>query len=177
MADNITIARPYAKALFALALEQETLLEWSDMLKSFALIASDKQVVKLLRNPMVAKSQLADVFKEIGSKSNADGKRLIDLLAAKNRLAILPAISALFDQSMADYANTMTVKVMTAYPLDQERVEKLQHALERHLKREVTMDCVIDHSILGGVVIYAGNQVIDRSLRGRLERLSESLCS
>lgn len=178
MSEIKTIARPYAKAIFDLALEKSRLKEWSLTLNNLAMVAADNAMQGILGNPLLSKQQLIDFFIDIGGASlNDQEKRLISLLALSKRLNLLPAIAKLFEEAVANRERTMNVKVVSAYPLDQARLLKMTHALQNKLKRQVTIQCAVDHQLLGGAIIYAGDQVIDGSLRTKLKKLNDRLCS
>jgi F-type H+-transporting ATPase subunit delta len=98
-------------------------------------------------------------------------------LADKKRLNLLPAIVGLYEDYVADHKKTMDVKVVSAYPIDEARVNRLRLALQENLKRQVTLQCSVDRSLLGGAIIYAGDQVIDGSLRSKLKKLADRLSS
>jgi F-type H+-transporting ATPase subunit delta len=178
MSELITIARPYAKAVFEFALEHKTINEWERALKKLAIIGGSKIIQPVLTNPLLPREQLANLVIEVaGDSLNDENKRLVKELAGRRRLNLLPAIEKLYDQYLSEYERTVEVKVVSAYPLDNSRLQRLQYALQNKLKRKITMHCLVDRDLLGGVVIYAGDQVIDDSLRSKLKKLSERLCS
>jgi F-type H+-transporting ATPase subunit delta len=177
MADVLTIARPYANAIFELALEEDKLKEWSDTLKLLGLIADDPAMRPVISNPLISKDQLVKLFNDVAGKLSEEANNLLEELAARKRLGIMPAISGVYENCLADRERTIDVKVVSAFPIDEGRLKKLQAALQGYLKRQVNMRFAVDRELIGGVVIYAGNQVIDASLRGKLNRLSERLCS
>lgn len=177
MPEITTLARPYAKAIFESAIEKNELKAGSKALTKLAMIANNKEMQPVLTNPLMSKKELASLFIDLaGDSLNEASKQLIMLLAEKKRLSLLPSISLLFQALLAEHERTIEVKVVSAYPIDQSRMQRLQYALQNNLKREVTIRCVIDRALLGGVIIYAGDQVIDGSLRSKLNRLSERLC-
>lgn len=177
MLDVNTIARPYAKAVFELALEQKALLEWSNELKLFALIAGDKNMQTVLSNPLIPHDQLAGLFFEVAGPLSKRAKNLISLLASRKKLSILGAISKGYDALLAEKERTIGVKVVSAFAIDKARLTKLQKTLQAFLNRQVIMELEVDKTLIGGAVIFAGDQVIDGSLRGKLNRLNERLCS
>lgn len=177
MAEINTIARPYAKALFELALDSNTLKEWSLALTNLALIAGNQELKTVFNNPTISRQWLADLFIKVAGKSiNEGGKRLINMLAERKRLNILPAIASRFQQCVAEWEKTIEVKVVSAYPIDSSRLQRLKQSLQNYLKRQVTLHCTTDKTLIGGAIIYAGDKVIDGSIRGKLNRLSERLC-
>lgn len=183
MAEKITIARPYAKALFELAFERRQLPQWLDVLAVAAAIAEDAGIQQLLTSPHLTTSQHGDLFIEIleqalGKRGNldpalAEGMRnFVRTLAVNRRLALLPGIFTIFARLKAESENTMDVTVRSAVPLDDALQDKYAGALRKRLKREVRVKGEVDPSLLGGAVLQADDLVIDGSLRGRLERLS-----
>lgn len=171
-----TLARPYASAAFEYALDKNALAEWDDMLKNAALIVEDPAVKALLTSPAVTSKQLMDLFTTVLAKVlDRQKKNFIGLLAANKRLPLLPDIAALFDSLKADYEKTLTVSVVSAVSLDEAYQQKLVKSLTKRLQRQVSLECEIDPSLLGGAVITAGDRVIDGSIRGKLNRLFESL--
>jgi F-type H+-transporting ATPase subunit delta len=178
MAEKSTIARPYAKALFELALGQKKLGEWSEALGLAATVVADERVHKLLTSPQVTVEQLADlVIGIVDKKLNEDGRNFIRVLAANRRLGFLPEIAVNFDKLKAAEENTVEVSVTSAVALDKELQQKFTRALSERLERDVRLHCAVDSTLLGGAVVRADDLVIDGSLRGRLERLSAELTS
>jgi len=176
MAEKRTIARPYAKALFELALGQKKLGEWSEALAVAATVVADERVKKLLTSPHVTVEQVADLVSGVvGAKLNEEGRNFIRVLAANRRLGYLPEIAAIFDKLKAAEENTVDVSVTSAVPLDKELQQKLARALSARLKRDVRLHCDVNKTLLGGAVVRADDLVIDGSLRGRLERLAAEL--
>lgn len=172
----ITIARPYASAAFELALANKTLAEWEAMLQSGAFLAQQELVSLLLARPTVTAAQASDVFCDILEKVlDPEKKNFIRLLAENKRLAVLPAIAALFAEYRAEHERTVTVQVTSAIALDDATKQQLTKALTERLKRHVTLQCDTDNSLLGGAVLRAGDMVIDGSIRGKLNRLLESI--
>ncbi|HEY4646267.1 MAG TPA: F0F1 ATP synthase subunit delta [Steroidobacteraceae bacterium] len=176
MAEKSTIARPYAKALFELALEQTKLDTWSEALALAAAVVADERVKKLLTSPRVTIEQLADlVIGIVGKKLDDEGHNFIRVLAANRRLGFLPEIAAIYEKLKAAEENTVEVTVTSAVPLDKEQQRKFSQAMSARLKRDVRLHCEVDATLLGGAVLRADDLVIDGSLRGQLERLNAEL--
>ena len=178
MAEKSTIARPYAKALFALAREQKKLPVWSEVLSTAAAVVADERVAKLLGSPRVTPVQLADFVVDVSTQALAksggldeSARNFIGTLAANRRLGLLPQIAVLFEHLRAESENTADVTVTSATPLSAEQQQQYAEALKKRLKREVRLHTEVDSSLLGGAILRADDLVIDGSLRGRLERL------
>ena len=92
-------------------------------------------------------------------------------------MSLLPEIRALFQELRAEAENRLRVKVVSAVPLDEDQAARLKAALASRFECEIELDNEIDAEVIGGAVVYAGDQVIDGSLRGRLNKLSNSLAN
>jgi F-type H+-transporting ATPase subunit delta len=178
MAEWITLARPYAKAAFDYALEQNALGEWSRQLNlAAAVIASDK-VTQVIESPAFTTAQQAKALIDLLGADLADKPaNFLRTLAANKRLPLLPEIAALFDQFKARQENAVDVEVSSAFPLGADLADRLAVALRNKLKRDVKLSTVIDRNLLGGVVVRSGDVVIDGSVRGRLEKLAKAISS
>ncbi|WP_210397917.1 F0F1 ATP synthase subunit delta [Motiliproteus sediminis] len=178
MAELSTVARPYTKAAFQAAVEQQALDKWSDMLALAAQAVQDEQVSKLLNNPALGSDAKAELVLEICSdKLDEQAQNFIRILAENKRLPVLPEISALFDVMKAQMQQSIDVAVTTAFELNEEQQTKLAQALGKKLACEVSVTSDVDESLIGGAVIRAGDLVIDGSIRGKLAKLSETLRS
>lgn len=170
------IARPYALAAFESALEKSDLAAWEIMLRDAALIANNPAVSELFSRPEITREQLRDLFCEVlASILDTEKKNFLWLLADKGRLPALADIAELFADYRAEHEKSMTVKVVSAVTLDEHYKNKLMNALTKRLQRKVSLQCDVDPALLAGAVIYAGDTVIDGSVRGKLNRLIESL--
>ena len=176
MAEKSTIARPYAKALFELALGRKKLDAWSEALSLVAAVVADERVKKLLTSPRVTIEQLADFVIDVaGDKLDEVGRNFIRVLAANRRLGFLPEIAAIYEKLKAAEENTVDVTVTSAVTLDMEQQQRFSQAMSARLKRDVRLRCEVDSTLLGGAVLRADDLVIDGSLRGQLERLNAEL--
>ncbi|MDF1763767.1 MAG: F0F1 ATP synthase subunit delta [Oleibacter sp.] len=178
MAELTTIARPYAKAVFAEAGEKKTLDAWSENLALLAAVAADDKIAKILVKPSLSSKQQADVLIDVcGDKLNDAAKNLVALLAENKRLALLPEIAARYEELKAQLQNTVDVIVTSAVELSSEQADKLAVALKARLQCDVRMTSEIDESLVGGAIIRAGDLVIDGSIKGKLSKLAEAMKS
>lgn len=176
MAERTTTARPYAKAMFALARQGNKLADTSTVLSRAAEVVADPRVHALLGSPHVTAAQLAElVAGVVGEKLDDNGKNFVSLLAQNRRLGFLPEISALFEQMKAEVENAVDVEVTAASPLTADQEGRYAAALQKKLGRSVRLHTKVDGSLLGGAVLKAGDLVIDGSIKGRLERLATEL--
>jgi F-type H+-transporting ATPase subunit delta len=176
MADRLTIARPYARAAFAEAREQNSLSPWADGLSAAAQVVRDPRVEALLGNPHVTSEQLAQFVTDIaGSKLGETGGNFVRTLAENGRLAYLPEIAEQFETLKDAAEGVIDVTVTSAAALDETQRTRIAAALEKRLKRKVRLHCEVEPQLIGGAVLRAGDLVIDGSLRTRLERIAYEL--
>ena len=185
MADNNTIARPYARAAFELASESGDLGKWSEALTAAKDVLAAGQVAKFLARPTLTDVEkldfLTDLFKAAGGKSSLlaggseQGVNFLKLLLEYGRVAVLPEIADHFEVRKANVENTVDVTVTSAAPMSAAQQKAITAALTERLGRTVRLETEIDESLIGGAVVRAGDVVIDGSLRSRLEGLSNAL--
>jgi len=185
MADNNTIARPYARAAFELASEKGDLGKWSDALTAAKDVLADGQVAKFLAHPTLTDQQkldlLTELFKSAGGKSSLlagsseQGVNFLKLLLEYGRVVVLPEIAEHFEVLKANIENTVDVVVTSAAPMSAAQQKMVTAALTERLGRTVRVATEIDESLIGGAVIRAGDVVIDGSLRSKLDSLSNAL--
>lgn len=178
MAELSTLARPYAKAAFEYALASGDLAGWSKQLGTAAAVAQTETMVKLLSSPALTSEQRAKALLDVcGDALNEKARNFIKVLADNKRLALLPEILALFEQLKANQEKSVDVDVVSAFPLDSDVADRLAQALRGKLQRDVTINASVDSSLLGGVLVRAGDVVIDGSVRGRLAKLALAMNS
>lgn len=178
MAEAKTVARPYAEAVFALAREANALPAWSQMLAFAATAAADPQIVRLAADPNFDRQRLLGLLLAVcGERLNAAGQNLLRVLVENRRLAVLPQIAEVYEELRNAAEARIESTVTAAVALEPAQLRKIEAALTRRLGREVHATARIDPAVVGGVVIRAGDLVIDASVRGRLRKLAASLHS
>lgn len=175
MAQALTLARPYARAAFAIARDGDTCARWSDALGFAARLAADPQVASLLGNPKLTDVDAVTLL----SPDVADDAfaRFLALLADNRRLALLPEIAGLYEQLRAEADHLVKAMVTSAAALPAAQLDTIKAALRKRFGREVEVHTAVDESLIGGAVIVAGDVVIDGSLRGKLARLQAALAN
>ena len=178
MAELSTLARPYAKAAFEYAREHDALALWSEQLGTVAAAVADEGLSSVLDNPsLTAAAQAQTVTDVCGDALGVEMKNFVSILAENKRLSLLPEIHSQFAQFKANLEKSVDVEVVSAFDLDDSTRDRLADVLGRKLEREVRVSTTTDSSLLGGVLIRAGDLVIDGSVRGRLNKLAEALNS
>lgn len=170
------LARPYARAVFELAKDQDQLQKWSDILALLAAVVGNESMRKLLDNPSLSRSDAgALVIRACGEDLEEGASNLINMLAENDRIAQLPMISALYNQFRDDAEGLLEAEVISAQPLSDEQKVAIAAALKRRLGRDIQLNCSVNADLVGGAVIHAGDLVIDGSAVEHLRQLSSAL--
>ena len=175
MSQALTLARPYARAAFAVAREAGALAGWSAALGFAARVAAEPQVAVLLDNPKLTRSDVVALLSPDGAQDAFHN--LLGLLFDNRRLPLLPEIAGLYDALRFEAEHVVKATITAAEALPAAEIETLKAALRRRFGREVEVDTAVDPALIGGVLIDAGDVVIDGSLRGKLERLQAALAN
>lgn len=178
MAEAITVARPYAEAVFKLGIVNNSLPQWSKMLQLASEIAENDQVKLLIGNPVVSAKQLSEIFLEIGrSKFSSDARNLVIMLVENKRILVLSQISQLFEQLKAQHEGIVEAKIVSAFPMESKQLKKLVDDLEQKFKRKIEAQVSVDPELIGGIKVEIGDEILDASVRGKLEVMAFALKS
>ncbi len=178
MAEQVTVARPYAQAVFELAVAEKDLAGWSEMLALLVQAVSVNQVWEIINSPRLTRAAIADLLGGIGGERfSGEFRNFVRVLAENRRLGVIPEIAALYEQLRADAESRVEAEVVSAQDLSEAQKAQIAESLRKRLGREVELSCSVDASLLGGAVIRAGDLVIDGSARGKLEKLAATLGS
>ncbi|GBU13039.1 F0F1 ATP synthase subunit delta [Enterobacterales bacterium] len=177
MSEFVTVARPYAKAAFDFAVEHQSLDRWQSMLAFTAEVTRNEQIEELLSGALAPETLSQTFIAVCGEKLDDAGQNLIKVMAENGRLRVLPEVLQQFIELRASLEAIAEVDVTSATPLSEAQQAKIAAAMEKRLSRKVKLNCKIDKSVLAGVIIRAGDMVIDGSVRSRLERLADVLQS
>ena len=176
MAESITVARPYAVAAWRHAQAEGKAELWADMLVLMANIVSDETMSRIVADPRVDAGRLSQLMLDIcGGRVNETAESLIKLLAENNKLSLMPEISSVFAALKSEAGGAIDAKLLTAYPVNAKFEQVIAAAMQKKLDREVNFTIEEDKSLLGGVIIRAGDMVIDASVRGQIESLANEL--
>ena len=176
MSEAITAARPYAQAAFEEAQKLNELKAWSDLLGALGAVAADEQVKSVITNPRVTRAQAEALLAELGGgQLTAQQRNFIKVLVENQRAILLPEIAAAYEVLRADAEKSVDVVVASAFELEEAQKQKIATALKARFGREIKLSCQIDRALLGGVVIRAGDKVIDGSARTRLAEMAQAL--
>lgn len=178
MAEVRTIARPYAEAVFKLAKAKGELAAWSDMLQFAAEVASDSRIRALIGDPKFPPKRLGELLLGIcGEKLSGEARNFVLLLAENGRVEILPEMRDLFEQLRAHYEGVLDANIISAFPVSEAQLKDLVATLEARFKRKIEPRVSIDPELIGGVKVEIGDEVLDVSVRGKLEAMAVALKS
>jgi len=141
-------------------------------------IAEDKHVKLLIGNPVVSAKQLGELFLEIGrNKFNSEARNLMMLLAENKRITVLSQISQLFEQLKAQHEGVLDAKIVSAFTMENKQLKKLIDDLEQKFKRKIEAQVSVDPELIGGIKVEIGDEILDASVRGKLEAMAVALKS
>ncbi len=173
MLEKATIARPYAEAAFAQALEEGQLNEWSGFLDKLRLIITDENMRGVLHHPQLSHEQLAQFIIDIcGEGLSQTQSNFVSLLVEAERIQLADELCALFEQKKAAVEGISDVHVISAFALDQSQIDTISQAVAKRLGKQVEIQTEEDKELIGGVIIRSGDAVVDASVRGRLKELT-----
>ncbi len=175
MSELTTVARPYAKAAFEYAVEANAIDTWHEMLV-FAAEVSKNETIDTFLSGNVSADQAQTLFLGVcEDQLNSNGQNFIKVLAENGRLTALPEIVVQFGELKAEYEKTISVDVTSAVELSTAEEESISAALIKRFDRKVKLNCIVDKNIVSGLIIKAGDIVIDGSIQGKLNRLATTL--
>ena len=173
MLEKATIARPYANAAFDQAIEEGKLSEWSSMLSLLSVIVSDENMRGVINNPKLSSGQLHQFIADIcGDKLSKTGSNFNKLLVDAERIGLAAEIFNIFEQKRGAAEDISEVDVISAYALDDAQINAISESISKKLGKKIDINTEVDKDLIGGVIIRAGDSVVDVSLRGRLKELN-----
>ncbi|MCK5877534.1 MAG: F0F1 ATP synthase subunit delta [Candidatus Marithrix sp.] len=176
MAELATLARPYAKAVFELAVEKDRLENWSDNLKFLTTVIENTLMAQVISNPEIAEKTLINILHDICSERFDElGKSLIKVLAENHRLAVVRELSVQFEQMKAVHQGYAQVEIISPYPVEPSQLQEVETILKKRLGEAVDISTTIDKSLLGGWLVRVDKEVIDLSVNGYLRQLAADL--
>ncbi len=176
MSESATIARPYAQALFRLAKEGNSLAAWSDRLQRLAALVRDPEMDKVIANPRFSARQVADLFVSLsGEAGNRELSSFISLLAENERFDVLVEIQEGYELLRSADEGIREALITSAFPIEAPQLAPLMQQLEAHFGCRLQPTVEIDASLIGGVRVAVGDQLLDASVRGKLDAMATAL--
>lgn len=175
MAEIATIARPYAVALFRVA-QAGNLSAWSELVSEMAQVAALPDVEALAHNPNVSAKLTAETFLSVlKSPVNDEAKNFVAMLTENGRLTLLPEICAQFHDLKNASEGSADVEIISAFELTETQVQELTATLEKKFGRKLHPMVSVDSSLIGGVRVMVGDEVLDTSVRAKLQQMHVAL--
>ncbi|MBH9551615.1 F0F1 ATP synthase subunit delta [Inhella gelatinilytica] len=175
MAELATIARPYAEALFQVA-QKHDLNGWREQIDALALVAGDDGLRQFAAHPKTSASQVFDVMVEAAKLPLADGVRnFLRTVLDNGRLDALPAVASQFHALASAAQGVAEATVESAFPMDAAQLGELTAVLEQRFGRKLKPEVKVEPSLIGGVRVTVGDEVLDTSVRARLDRMKTQL--
>ena len=181
MAETLTIARPYAQALYSIAHEKGKEKDWVKRLEKLSAIVQNADVLNVIKNPFVAKKDIVDLIKSILNEKLEKNtaltvENLLKVMADNGRLPLLPDVFTLFRQYVAEAAGEKEAVIYSAFPLDEKQISALLKEFAPHFGgAQLTGRVVVDESLIGGVRVCVGDKVLDTSVRSQLDQMAVAL--
>jgi F-type H+-transporting ATPase subunit delta len=176
MAEIVTVARPYAEAVFRTALERKSLAAVSEGLQVLAAIARDPQAVSVVGNPKVSPEQKKDLFLSVGgARLDETVKSLFGVLVDGHREVLIGSIQEQFEELKRDHERVVIATITSAQPLSDEQKANIVSALESRYGKRVEAEVAVDPELLGGARVQVGDQVIHASVRDALAQMAAAL--
>jgi len=176
MSELATLARPYAAAVFKRSIQTGTIEKWSKSLAFMSAVLKDKEISAIVANPKVSRERLSTLMLDIcQGQVDEEGENFLKLLVQNNRLTLAPTIALQFEALKAESEGYVDVEVATAYAFSPEEKKSFTSTLEKTLSKKVHMNVTVDKSLIGGVLVRAGDRVIDGSIKGQLQQLAKRL--
>ena len=177
MAEFATVARPYAEAVFRVA-QAGDMAAWSTLIDELAHIGANVDVQDFARNPNVSEAQVADAFASlVQSPMNAEANNFVKLLIDNRRVSLLPEIGAQFAVLKNALEGAADAQITSAFDISAEQVRDLVASLEKKFGRKLNPTVTVDPSLIGGVRVVVGDEVLDTSVRAKLQQMSVALAS
>ncbi|MGR8949507.1 MAG: F0F1 ATP synthase subunit delta [Gammaproteobacteria bacterium] len=176
MQEKLTIARPYASAAYAYARDSQQVAQWSEMLSGLAAVVQHPEMQPLIGHPKVPTAELFDLIKSaLGSNLDIKHENFVQVLLDADRIRLAPEVAELFEREKTKSEGVVDVMVVSAYPIEAAQQSRISEAIRARTGKDCEIRSEEDQSLIGGAVIRVGDSVIDLSLKGRLQALTQRL--
>jgi F-type H+-transporting ATPase subunit delta len=172
-----TIARPYAEALFRVA-QNDDLTKWASIMSELAVIGANTDIRKLAINPKLDKHQVVDVLLSlVNAADHAEVKNFIEILVQNDRVMLLPEISEQFHELKNASEGVADAEIISAFSMSDSQLQEVLKTLEKRFMRKLNVTVTEDTSLIGGIIVIVGDEVLDLSVRAKLQKMQEVLVS
>jgi F-type H+-transporting ATPase subunit delta len=178
MAELATIARPYAEALYKVALGAGStdVAGWGQQLAALADVAAQPDLRQFADNPKVSTRQVFDVIASVAGVPLADGvQNFLRAVIENGRLAALPHIAEQFHALANAATGVADAKIYSAFPIEPAQLADVVASLEQRFQRKLAASVEVAPELIGGIRVVVGDEVLDASVKARLERMKVAL--
>ena len=176
MIELTPLARPYAKAMFAAALEDKSLTDTSKELETIALAANSPEVASAIENPSLSRKQVVSLLLELFEGEISDkSKKLLSILAENKRLNLFKTIFVIYTELVQEHKNQNSIKVFIASKPSQEAQSSIEEKLQSKYGSDAKITFSEDPKMMGGLAIKVGDETLDLSIRGKVNKLVNQL--
>ncbi|MES1161933.1 MAG: F0F1 ATP synthase subunit delta [Rhizobacter sp.] len=175
MAELATLARPYAEALFQVAVKGD-LKQASSELDALAGVAANPQLRQFADAPSAGDAQVFDVITSVVKTPLSDAsKNLLRTVIANGRLSVLSEIAAQFHVLVSERSGVSDAIVYSAFPIEPAQLAEVVTSLETRFKRKLNASVQLQPDLIGGIRVVVGDEVLDTSVKARLEQMKAAL--
>ncbi len=175
MAELATLARPYAEALFQVAVKGD-LKALAEQVQALGLVTADAQLRQFADNPKASAEQVMSVVQAAAGVSlSAPIVNLMGAVIENGRLAVVPEIAAQFQALVNQNAGSSDAVIHSAFPIDDGQLSDLVATLEKRFGRKLNASVRVQPELIGGVRVVVGDEVLDTSVKARLEQMKVAL--
>ena len=177
MAELATVARPYAEALFRVA-QQGNMAAWSELVSELAQVGANPDVQAFAANPNVTSADVTGALASlVKSPMTPEASNFLTMLAENGRISLLPEIGAQFQVLKNAQAGAADATIYSAFDMTDAQVAQLVATLEKKFGRKLNPTVTVDPSLIGGVRVVVGDEVLDTSVRAKLQQMHVALVS
>ena len=178
MAEASTLARPYAQAVFNQASRDDSFDSWSETLNLLKEVTTNQSIQEIISNPEIQRKDVIALIEDIGKdKLDEKGINFLKVTAENGRLELIPEIAGSYELLQAERSDSIEAIVTSAFAVNAAQKKIIAAALKKKFDCEVTIKTKIDKTLIGGIIIRAGDVVIDGSVKTQLEKITHSLLS
>ena len=175
MAELATVARPYAEALFRVA-QQGNMAAWSELVSELAQVGANPDVQAFAANPKLSATDLVAALSSlVKAPVTPEATNFLTMLAENGRITLLPEIGAQFQVLKNAQAGAADAEIASAFALSDAQVAELMGVLEKKFGRKLNPTVTVDPSLIGGVRVLVGDEVLDTSVRAKLQQMHAAL--
>ena len=176
MIELTPLARPYAKALFASAVESNNLDEMADELRTMATASQTDGIKNTIENPALSRKEVVDILMNLFEESSSDtSKKLIEILAENKRLNLLEPIYSIYQNLLEKHKEQNSIQVFVAVKPGNESKDSIEKKLRSTYGKDANIYFSKDPKIMGGLSIKIGDETLDLSIRGKVNKLVNQL--